>query len=72
MSGELDTATATGSAAWAQHPHVTQVGGQAPSSSPWPVSSKPVHGSPAITIDTPDALRVSNPTMMAKANRRTP
>ena len=32
MSGEAATTTIVGSAAWAQQPHVTQVGGHAPSS----------------------------------------
>ncbi len=64
-------AKATASTACAQHPQVTHVGGQAPSSSPCPESSKPVQGSSTIRLEMPDALRVSRPTMKARTNRRT-
>jgi hypothetical protein len=68
-SGEIAKTSIAGSAAWAQQPQVTQVGGHAPSLRP--ASSKPVHGSDRIRLEIPDALSMSNPTMRANANRRT-
>lgn len=69
MSGELISASATGSAARAQHPHVTQAGGQLLSS--LPAGSLAVQGSALTRLTKPDALNVSTATMMARANRRT-
>jgi hypothetical protein len=68
-SGVLPVVTVAGSTAWAQHPHVTHVGGHLPSSSPanWPA----LHGSVRITAETPEALIVSTPTIMTRTNRRT-
>lgn len=68
-SGELVAASATGSAARAQHPHVTQAGGQ--SLSLLPAGSLTVHGSALTRLTKPEALNVSTATMMARANRRT-
>lgn len=68
MSGELIGASATGSAARAQHPHVTQAGGQLLSL--LPAGSLAVQGS-ATRLTKPEALNVSTATMMARANRRT-
>lgn len=69
MSGELIAASATGSAARAQHPHVTQAGGQLLSL--LPAGSLVVHGSALTRLTKPEALTVSTATMMARANRRT-
>jgi hypothetical protein len=69
ISGELIVVSATGSAARAQHPHVTQVGGQLLSL--LPAGSFAVQGSARTRLTTPEALIVSSATMMAKANRRT-
>jgi len=69
MSGELATTTLAGSTAWAQQPHVTQVGGHVPSARP--DCSSPVHGSDSSKLDTPETLNVSNATMMVGARRRT-
>ena len=69
MSGELIAASATGSAARAQHPHVTQAGGQLLSL--LPAGSLAVQGSALTRLTTPEALNVSNATMMARANRCT-
>jgi len=69
MSGELIAASATGSAARAQHPHVTQAGGQLLSL--LPAGSLAVQGSALTRLTTPEALNVSSATMMARANRRT-
>ena len=68
VSGEFVTEAITGSAARAQQPHVTHVGGQAPSSRPG--CSKLVHGSAMTSPETPEALKVSA-TMTARAKRRT-
>ena len=68
-SFEMTTGRTTGSAAWAQQPHVTQIGGQSPSSRPG--CSEPVQGSPTTDLETPEALKVSNATMSASKNRRT-
>jgi len=68
MSGELIAASAIGSAARAQHPHVTQAGGQLLS---LPAGSLAVHGSALTRLTTPEALNVSSATMIARANRRT-
>jgi len=69
MSGDLIAASATGSAARAQHPQVTQAGGQLLSL--LPAGSLAVQGSALTRLTTPEALNVSNATMMARANRRT-
>jgi len=69
MPGELIATSAPGSAARAQHPHVTQLGGQALSF--LPAGSFAVQGSALTRLTTPEALTVSNATMMARANRRT-
>ena len=69
MSGELIAASATGSAARAQHPHVTHAGGQLLSL--LPAGSLAVQGSALTRLTKPDALNVSTATMMARANRRT-
>lgn len=69
ISAELATGSATGSAACAQQPQVTQVGGHDRSSRPG--SSYVVHGSAWIKADMPDALNVSKPTMIARASRGT-
>src|SRR5688572_4236100 len=68
-SRELATTTAVGSAACAQHPQVTQLGGQLPSSSGDNVNVR--HGSPTIKLVTPVALTDSRPTRRASARRRT-
>ena len=65
-SGVTASTSETASAACAQHPHVTQVGGQAPSS--WPGRSYAVHGSFATRLTTPEALNVNNPTMIARTS----
>ena len=69
MSGELIAASATGSAARAQHPHVTHAGGQLLSL--LPAGSFAVQGSALTRLTMPEALNVSSATMMARANRRT-
>ena len=69
ISGELIAASATGSAARAQHPHVTQAGGQLLSL--LPAGSLAVQGSALTRPTTPEALNVSSATMIARANRRT-
>ena len=69
VCSELVTATTTGSAACAQQPHVTHVGGHV--ASPRSGCSKPAHGSPMTTAERPVALSVSRATMMARLNRRT-
>ena len=69
MSGELIAVSATGSAARAQHPHVTQAGGQLLSS--LPAGSLAVQGSALTRLTTPEALNVSSATMIERANRRT-
>jgi hypothetical protein len=69
MFGELAMTTVAGSTAWAQQPHVTQVGGHVPSARP--DCSSPVQGSDSSKLDTPEALNVNNPTMIARANCRT-
>jgi hypothetical protein len=69
LSGQFIVTSVTASTAWAQQPQVTQVGGQALSS--LPAGSLAVHGSALTRPTTPDALNVSNETMMARANRRT-
>ncbi len=54
---------------WAQHPQVTQVGGQVPSCV---VSrSNPAQGSPIARTGIPDALSVSSATQRERANCRT-
>jgi hypothetical protein len=63
MSGEPIVTSATDSAARTQHPHVTQVGGQAVSFPP--DGSLTVQGSALTRLTTPEALNVSNATMMA-------
>jgi hypothetical protein len=72
VCGESEATTASGSAVCAQHPQVTQVGGQVPSSS-WPpvASSRPLHGSSTTRLDTPDTLSVRNATSNARTNRPT-
>jgi len=69
MSSELIATSPTGSAARAQHSHVTQVGAQAVSF--LPAGSLTVQGSALTTLTTPEALNVSNATMIAKAKRGT-
>ena len=69
MSGEVMAGNATGSAARAQHPHVTQAGGQLLSL--LPAGSLAVQGSALTRLTKPEALNVSTATMMARANRRT-
>ena len=69
MSGELIAGSATGSAALAQHPHVTHAGGQLLSL--LPAGSLAVHGSALTRLTTPEALNVSSATTIARANRRT-
>jgi len=69
ISGELVAASATGSAARAQHPHVTQAGGQLLSL--LPAGSFAVQGSALTKLTTPEALNVRSATMNARANRRT-
>ena len=69
FAGEVIATSVSVSAAWAQQPHVTQVGGQALSL--LPAGSLVVQGSARTRLTTPDALNVSNETMMARANRRT-
>jgi hypothetical protein len=59
----------TGSAACAQQPHVTHVGGQARSSRL--VGLALVHGSAMTRLDSPDALNASNATINTRAKRRT-
>jgi hypothetical protein len=68
-SGERPVVTVAGSTACAQHPQVTHVGGHRPSSSrpDWAA----LHGSVTITLETPEALIASTPTMMTRTNRRT-
>jgi hypothetical protein len=68
-SGEFVTDRTTGSAACAQHPHVTQVGAHV-SSSRLPCS-KLVQGSPATSVATPEAVNDNSATTTASANRRT-
>ena len=68
-SGEFVTETITCSAVRVQQPHVTHVGGHAPSSRPG--CSNPVHGSAMTSPETPEALKVSKATMIARAKRRT-
>jgi hypothetical protein len=69
MFGELIATSATGSATRVQHPHVTQVGGQAVSF--LPAGSSAAQGSALTRLTMPEALNVSNATMIAKANRGT-
>ena len=69
MSGEVMAGNATGSAARAQHPHVTQAGGQLLSL--LPAGSLAVQGSALTRLTKPEALNVSTATMTARANRRT-
>jgi len=69
LSKELATTMAAGSAACAQHPQVTHVGGQFPSSSA--ESAKARHGSPTINRAIPVALNDRIPTIRASARRRT-
>ena len=64
MLGELIAASATGSAARAQQPHVTQAGGQLLSF--LPAGSLAVQGSALTRLTTPEALNVSTETMMAR------
>lgn len=68
-SGELIAVRATGSAARAQHSHVTQAGGQLLSL--LPAGSFAVQGSALTRLTTPEAVIVSSATTMARANRRT-
>src|SRR3989304_10464771 len=69
LSGQLSATSVTASAPWAQHPHVTHVGGQALSF--LPAGSAAVQGSALTRLTTPDALNVSSETMMARTKRRT-
>ena len=69
QSGEVIGTSVSVSAAWAQHPHVTHVGGQALSF--LPAGSAAVQGSALTRLTTPDALNVSSETMMARTKRRT-
>ena len=67
-SGELVKGNMTGSAACAQQPQVTQVGGHAP----WlPADSLEPQGSALARLVTPEALIISNATMIARTKRRT-
>jgi hypothetical protein len=68
-SGEPVRTTRTGSAAWTQQPHVIHVGAQVPSSAP--ARTLALQGSGMTRLETPDALMVSNETMIASANRLT-
>ena len=69
VCSEQVTATTTGSAACAQQPHVTHVGGHV--ASPCSGCSKPAHGSPMVTAEKPEALNTNKATMMARPKRRT-
>jgi hypothetical protein len=72
MTGNVITATVTsteGSAACAQHPQVTHVGGQSRSVLSW--GSSNVHGSSVQTVFIPDTEKLSKQTMAASVNRRT-
>ena len=73
-SNTAATVKPAGSAACAQQPQVTQVGGQdassPPASSPLASSYVP-HGSGTIRAIAPEALNVSSVTMRASAKRGT-
>ena len=68
-SNTAATIKPAGSAACAQQPHVTQVGGQNASSPP--ASSYVPHGSGTISAIAPEALNVSSVTTRARSKRRT-
>jgi len=67
-SGDVVTGNMTGSAACAQQPQVTQVGGHAP----WlPEDSSDAQGSAVAKLVRPAVLIVSNATTTARTKRRT-
>ena len=69
LSGVAASAMPAGSAAWAQQPQVTQVGGQAPSS--LPARSDVVQGSSTTRLVNPEAVTARAPTTRARRNLRT-
>ena len=68
-SSEIASVSITGSAACAQQPHVTQVGGHV--ASPRSRCSYLEHGSAITRLETPDALNISNATMTRWMDRST-